>query len=58
MLYKALFVDFKFITFEIRVSDHLNPLENSVSQLSIHDFHSVRPSLAKHVLMVRINGHN
>lgn len=47
-----MFVDLKFSTFEIKVSDYLKPKENSVFQFSFSDFHSVKPGVTKHVLLV------
>ena len=49
-----MFVDFKFSTLKIQVSDGLKPLENSVLQFSVSDFHSqtVKLGLNKHVLLV------
>ena len=45
-----MFVDFKFSTVKAQVSVYLNPMSNSVFQFS--DFHSVKPGLTKHGLLV------
>ena len=45
-----MFVDFKFSTLKIQLSDYLKPMENSVFQFSV--FHSVKPGLSKRVLLV------
>ena len=47
-----MFVNFKFSTLKIQVIAYLKPKGNSVVQLSISDYHSVKPSLTKHVLLV------
>ena len=37
---------------EKQISKYLNPMENSVFEFSIYDFHSVKTSLTKLVLVV------
>ena len=39
---------------EIQDSDNLGPMENSVFQFSGSDYHLVKPSLTKHVSLVRM----
>lgn len=36
----------------IQISGQLNPMENSVLQFSVSDFHDVKSGLTKHVLLV------
>ena len=50
-LLEPMFVDFKFSTFKIQVSDYLDPKENSVFQFSVANFYSVKPGLTKHVCL-------
>ena len=38
----------------MQVSKYLNPMENYVFQFSVYDFHSVKTSLKKHILLVWI----
>ena len=47
---------FQFSTLEIQVSDYLGPMENSILifQFSGSDYHLVKPSLTKHVSLVRM----
>ena len=40
-LLKRMFVDFKFSTMKTQVSAYLNPMQNSVFQFSVADFHSL-----------------
>ena len=49
-LFRPMFVDFKFSTLKIQLSDYLKPMENSVFQFSV--FHSVKPGLSKQVLLM------
>ena len=47
-----MFVDFKFSTMKTQVSAYLYAaMSNSVFHFSVADFHSVKPGLAKHVLL-------
>lgn len=46
-----MFVNFKRVTLKIKVSDYLNPMENSVFQFYAPDYQSVKPSFAKDVLL-------
>ena len=39
---------------EIQDSDYLGPMENSIFQFSGSDYHLVKPSLTKHVSLVRM----
>ena len=50
-LLEPMFVDFKFSTFKIQVSDYLDPKENSVFQFSVANFLSVKPGVTKHVCL-------
>ena len=36
----------------MQVSKYLNPMENQVFQFSVYNFHSMKTSLTKHVLLV------
>ena len=45
-----MFDDFKCSTLNIQVSDYLNLMENSIFQLSVFEFHSVKSRLTKRVL--------
>ena len=49
---KPIFVDIKFNTLKIQVSDYLKPMENSVFKFSVSHFHWVKPVLTKFVLLV------
>ena len=44
-------VHFKSSTLKLQVSDYLSPTENSIFS-SVSDFHSDKPSLTKHGLLV------
>lgn len=48
---KTMLVHFKSTTLKLQVSDYLSPTENSIFS-SVSDFHSDKPSLTKHVLLV------
>ena len=48
LLTRPMFFDFKFSTLKIQLSEHLNPVENSVYQFSVSCFHSVKPCLTRH----------
>lgn len=48
---KTMLLHFKSSTLKLQVSDYLNPTENSIFS-SVSDFHSDKPSLTKHVLLV------
>lgn len=48
---KTMLVHFKSSTLKLKVSDYLRPTENSIFS-SVSDFHSDKPSLTKHVLLV------
>lgn len=45
-----MFVDFKH-TQKIKVSDYFDPMENSVVQFSVPNYHSVELGFTKHVLL-------
>ena len=47
-----MFIDFKFGTMKAQVRACLNPVKNLVYQLSVGDFHFLKPGLTKHVLLV------
>ena len=50
-----MFVDFKFSTFKIQVSDYLDPKENSVFQFSVANFYSIKPGLTN-FMFAYVNG--
>ena len=45
-------VDFKCSTLKIQGSNDLKTMENLVFHFSVSDFHLIKPSLTKHVLLV------
>ena len=47
-----MFINFKFSTMKVQVSAYLNLMQNLVCQLSVADFHFLKPGLTKHVLLV------
>ena len=47
-----MFIDFKFGTMKAQVGAYLNPMKNLVCQLSVADFHFLKPGLTIHVLLV------
>lgn len=49
-----MFVYIRFSKLNIQIRDQLKFMESSVFQLSLSGFHSVNPSLTKHVLFVRM----
>ena len=46
-----MFVDFKFSSLEIQVSDYFKTDGNRSFKFSISDFHSIKPGLSKHILL-------
>ena len=47
-----IFVIFKFSTLKIQIRDDLNPIWEIQLFISVSDFHSFKPNLIEHVLLV------